>query len=184
MDHKEILKGVVNIINATEKSDIDFVTSFEKEALVRAYMKNDSATFNEYINKYPEFKHIEMFIKIAEAAFNHFKKNKMCTFNIPENDFFSLIDCTFKGYSDMLYITSEDFDMYNYPLLNYDHSCMLYIEIPEDFDNDPEKYKDEFIRDATLSIVENYIIVLKEDEEGLTGKTLPNPDYKDTSITP
>jgi len=162
--------------------NIDFVTSFEKETLVRAYMKNDSVTFNEYLNKYTEFKHIELFIKIAEAAFDHFKKNKMCTFNIAENDFFSLIDCTFKGYSDILFITSEDFDIYNYPLLNYDHSCMIYIEIPEDFDNDPDKYKDEFIKDTIKVVAENYLIVLEEDAKGLTGKTLPNPNYKKINL--
>ena len=64
-----------------------------------------------------------------------------------------------------------------YPLLSYDRSCMLYINVPEDFDKDPDKYKDDFIRYTIEAVAENYVIVLDEDAKGLSGQTLPNPDY-------
>ena len=51
-----------------------------------------------------------MFINISKEAFEHFKNSKYCTF-ILKDSFFSLIDCTFKGY-DELFITSENYDIY------------------------------------------------------------------------
>lgn len=64
-----------------------------------------------------------------------------------------------------------------FPLLNYDRSCMLYIEVPEDFDEDPNKYKDDFILQAIKATAENYLITLDEDAKGLSGQILPNPNY-------
>ena len=161
----------------TTNFENSFVESFEKHKLVESYINKDFEKFNELLLKYPEFKKIDIFIKIAEAAFENFKDSKYCTFNIDEDDFFSLIDCTFKGYSPILYITSENEDICDYPLINYDHSCMLYIEIPEDFNENSNKYKKNFIIDTIIAVYENYITVLDEDAKGLTGKTLPNPNY-------
>ena len=155
----------------------DFISSIEKNQLLDYYLKNDTENFEKLLVKYPEFNNIDKFIKIAESSYSHFCLNKYCTFNVEEDDFFSLIDCTFKGYDDMLYIMSEDDDINKYPYIVYDHSCMLYIYIPNDFDDNPSKYKEEFIHDTILAVAENYVIVSKEDEDGLTGKTIENPDY-------
>ena len=154
----------------------NFIETIEKFYLINAYLKNDLDTYNKLVKKYPEYEHIELFIKISELAFENFKESRYCTFDIPDN-FFSLIDCTFKGYNNKVYITSENLDINIFPLLNYDRSCMLYIKVPEDFDEDPNKYKDDFILKAIKATAENYLTVLDEDAKGLSGKTLPNPDY-------
>lgn len=147
----------------------------EKTQLVFAYLNNDLDTYSKLVKQYPEYEHIDLFIKIAEHAFQHFKSHKYCSFTL-DDSFFSLIDCTFKGY-DELYITSKDDNIYMYPMINYDRSCMLYINVPEDFDEDPDKYKDEFIEFAIIAIAENYVSTLDEDAKGLSGKILPNPEY-------
>ena len=158
-----------------DEIDNMFYSSFEKTFLVSAYLNNDLDTYNELVKKYPEYENIDMFIDISKEAFEHFKNSKYCSF-ILKDSFFSLIDCTFKGY-DELFITSENYDIYMYPLLSYDRSCMLYINVPKDFDEDPDKYKDDFIRYTIEAVAENYVIVLDEDAKGLSGQTLPNPDY-------
>ena len=147
----------------------------EKIILISAYLNNDLDTYSKLVKQYPEYEHIDLFIKIANQAFEHFKDSKYCSFML-DDSFFSLIDCTFKGY-DELYITSKDDNIYMYPLISYDRSCMLYINVPEDFDEDPDKYKDEFIEDAIKAISENYVTTLDEDAKGLSGQTLPNPEY-------
>lgn len=155
----------------------EFIVNFEKRELINSYLDNNIEMFNELVKKYPEFNHIDIFIKIAQKAFEMFSKYKMCSFEVEGDDFFSLIDCTFKGYNDIIYIYSEDPNINNYPFLMYDRSCMIYIEIPKDFDEDPDKYKEEFIKDTIFVVAENYIKIKKEDELGLLGKTLLNPDY-------
>lgn len=158
--------------------ETNFEGVIEREELIKAYYNKDRAKFDELVNKHEEFIHIELFIRLAEMAYEHFVKSKYCTFMLnPDTEFFSLVDCTFRGYSFMLYIDSEDENINDYPILNYDRSCMLYIEIPEDFDDDPTKYKNEFINDAILAIAENYKTVSEEDAQGLSGKQLPNPNY-------
>lgn len=147
----------------------------EKIILISAYLNNDLDTYSKLVKKYPEYEHIDLFIKIANHAFEHFKSSKYCSFML-EDSFFSLIDCTFKGY-DELYITSKDDNIHMYPMINYDRSCVLYINVPKDFDEDPDKYKDEFIEDAIKTIAENYVITLDEDSKGLSGQILPNPEY-------
>lgn len=159
--------------DAIEKN---FIETVEKFHLINAYLKKDLNTYNKLLVKYPEYEHIELFIKISEKAFIHFKDSKYCSFDFPDN-FFSLIDCTFKGYDSEVYITSENPDIDMFPLLNYDRSCMLYIEVPEDFDEDPNKYKDDFILQAIKATAENYLITLDEDAKGLSGQILPNPNY-------
>ena len=146
-----------------------------KMLLISAYLNNDLYTYSKLVKQYPEYEHIDLFIKIANHAFEHFKYSKYCSFML-DDSFFSLIDCTFKGY-DELYITSKDNNIYMYPMINYDRSCVLYINVPEDFDEDPDKYKDEFIEDAIKAISENYVATLDEDAKGLSGQTLPNPEY-------
>ena len=146
-----------------------------KMLLISAYLNNDLDTYSKLVKQYPEYEHIDLFIKIANHAFEHFKDSKYCSFML-DNSFFSLIDCTFKGY-DELYVTSKDNNIYMYPMINYDRSCVLYINVPEDFDEDPDKYKDEFIEDAIKAISENYVATLDEDAKGLSGQTLPNPEY-------
>lgn len=146
-----------------------------KLLLISAYLNNDLDTYSKLVKQYPEYEHIDLFIKIANHAFEHFKDSKYCSFML-DDSFFSLIDCTFKGY-DELYITSRDNNIYMYPMISYDRSCMLYINVPEDFDEDPDKYKDEFIEDAIKAILENYMTTLDEDAKGLSGQTLPNPEY-------
>lgn len=147
----------------------------EKIILISAYLNNDLNTYSKLVKQYPEYEHIDLFIKIADKVFEHFKDSKYCSF-VLEDSFFSLIDCTFKGY-DELYITSKDNNIYMYPMISYDRSCVLYINVPEDFDEDPYKYKDEFIEDAIMAISENYVTTLDEDTKGLSGQTLPNPEY-------
>ena len=146
-----------------------------KMLLISAYLNNDLDTYSKLVKQYPEYEHIDLFINIANHAFEHFKDSKYCSFML-DDSFFSLIDCTFKGY-DELYITSKDNNIYMYPMINYDRSCVLYINVPEDFDEDPDKYKDEFIEDAIKAISENYVTTLDEDAKGLSGQTLPNPEY-------
>ena len=148
---------------------------FEKTLLISAYLNNDLDTYSKLVKQYPEYEHIDLFIKIANHAFEHFKDSKYCSFML-DDSFFSLIDCTFKGY-DELYITSKDNNIYMYPMITYDRSCVLYINVPKDFDEDPDKYKDEFIEDAIKAISENYVTTLDEDAKGLSGQTLPNPEY-------
>ena len=151
---------------------------FNKYLAIQSYLKGNKKPMHDLMNEYPEFEKIDLFIKIAEAAYNHFKETKYCSFEVEGDDFFSLIDCTFKGYDDAVYIMSENPDICDFPMLMFDHSCMLYIYVPEDFDEDPEKYKDEFIESAIYAVYENYVTVLKEDTNGLTGKSIPNPDYE------
>ena len=146
-----------------------------KMLLISAYLNNDLDTYSKLVKQYPEYEHIDLFIKIANHAFEHFKYSKYCSFML-DDSFFSLIDCTFKGY-DELYVTSKDNNIYMYPMIMYDRSCVLYINVPEDFDEDPDKYKDEFIEDAIKAISENYVTTLDEDTKGLSGQTLPNPEY-------
>lgn len=147
----------------------------EKVLLISAYLNNDLDTYSKLVKQYPEYEHIDLFIKIANHAFEHFKDAKYCSF-ILDDSFFSLIDCIFKGY-DELYVTSKDENIYMYPLISYDRSCILYINVPEDFDENPYKYKDEFIEYAIKAISENYVTTLDEDTKGLSGKTLSNPEY-------
>lgn len=147
----------------------------EKILLISAYLNNDLDTYSNLVKQYPEYEHIDLFIKIANHAFEHFKDSKCCSF-VLDDSFFSLIDCTFEGY-DELYITSKDPNIYMYPMISYDRSCILYINVPEDFDETPDKYKDEFIEDAIKVISENYVTTLDEDTKGLSRQTLPNPEY-------
>lgn len=142
----------------------------EKTLLISAYLSNDLNTYSKLVKRYTEYEHIDLFINIANHAFEHFKNSKYCSF-ILDDSFFSLIDCTFKGY-DELYITSKDENIYM-----YDRSCVLYINVPKDFDEDPYKYKDEFIEYAIMAISENYVTTLDEDAKGLSGQTLSNPEY-------
>lgn len=156
----------------------DLIKGSEKIMLLNYYINNDMDEFNKLVVKYPEFNHIDLFIKLAKQAYEMFCNNKYCTSMLYEEDFFSLLDCTFRGYNDMLLIDSENYDTsYLYEYIRYDRSCMLYIKVPHDFDEDPTKYKNEFINQAILTIADNYVSVLREDEEGLSGKTIPNPDY-------
>ena len=62
-------------------------------------------------------------------------------------------------------------------MIMYDRSCVLYINVPKDFDEDPYKYKDEFIEYAIIAISENYVTTLDEDAKRLSGQTLSNPEY-------
>ena len=78
----------------------------EKMLLISAYLNNDLDTYSKLVKQYHEYEHIDLFINIANHAFEHFKNSKYCSF-ILDDSFFSLIDCTFKGY-DELYITSKD----------------------------------------------------------------------------
>lgn len=120
--------------------------------------------------------------KIAEMAFEHFKSNHYCSFYDDYSNFFSIIDCTFRGYSDEItneiQIFAKDPEIYKWPLITYDRSCMLYICIPSSFDDDPDRMRNEFIEKAIEAIEENYIIIKTENELGLTGKTVENPEYR------
>ena len=146
---------------------------FEKRDLIQAYHNNDTEKLNSYIEKYPEYKYIKEFDNIAKEVFEYYKNGeRYFTFDC-EYDFFNLVDSTFRGESDdVLYITHEDEYIFLYPNLMYDRSCMLYIEIPNDFSDNPEKYRQEFIDNCILSIAKNYLTVKYEDENGLTGELI------------
>ena len=84
--------------------EIKFVSFYEtKYFLLSSYMNNkDENAKEKLIEKYPVYEHIDIFIKIAEEAYNHFMKTKYCSFSMECDNMFSLIDCTFEGYDDFL----------------------------------------------------------------------------------
>lgn len=45
-----------------------------KMLLISAYLNNDLDTYLKLVKQHPEYENIDLFIKIAHHAFEHFKK--------------------------------------------------------------------------------------------------------------